>query len=361
MMIPSIKELQLKSSGILSNIKSDIFKPEKRIAIYGAGFLGQWAVQWLLSQHANIIAIFDSDTTKSGKRIAGVKVYKQDDILKVQPDFIFITARHAIKSISNKLKKLGIDNGSLEAFYIANNFSNFIKVHDKFLVDKFSKKTLRAVLMAKLSGKKKYCEDVFELGQYFCLPHFAASEKESYVDAGAYVGDSIERFIWVNNGCFSKIYGFEPGPRQFVALESRINRLINEWAINLDDIKLSQTALSNKTDSICTDSNNGQLQSLALSVCGEDIVQTISLDEFLMGEKVTFIKADVEGMEMQLLQGATKTIKRYKPKLAICVYHYPNDILDLLSYINHIVPEYKFSLRHHSPQQLETVLYCWVE
>ena len=62
-----------------------------------------------------------------------------------------------------------------------------------------------------------------------------------------------------------------------------------------------------------------------------------------------------------MLKGAENTIKKYKPKMAISVYHKPDDLLTIPKYIKEIVPEYKFSLRHHSIGFAETVLYCWTD
>lgn len=46
-------------------------------------------------------------------------------------------------------------------------------------------------------------------------------------------------------------------------------------------------------------------------------------------ETVTFIKMDVESSELESLKGAKETIKRDRPKLAICIYHKPEDMLTL--------------------------------
>lgn len=110
------------------------------------------------------------------------------------------------------------------------------------------------------------------------------------------------------------------------------------------------------------DSQSGQLQSLSLQAsASENSVPVVALDSYLAGERATFVKADVEGMEMALLQGARETIIRHRPKLAICVYHYPSDIPEITNYIRALVPDYQFALRHHSPQLMETVLYAWVD
>ncbi|MDA0067582.1 FkbM family methyltransferase [Brachyspira hyodysenteriae] len=89
------------------------------------------------------------------------------------------------------------------------------------------------------------------------------------------------------------------------------------------------------------------------------IINTI--DNYLNGEPITFLKADVEGEELNMLKGASETIKKYKPKMAISVYHKPNDLITIPQYIKKIVPEYRLALRHHSITFTETVLYCWTE
>jgi len=77
---------------------------------------------------------------------------------------------------------------------------------------------------------------------------------------------------------------------------------------------------------------------------GVEKVKQISLDEFIEENnisKVDFIKSDVEGMERNLLIGAEATIKKFKPRLAICTYHRPDDPEILEKMIKDFSPEYK--------------------
>lgn len=68
---------------------------------------------------------------------------------------------------------------------------------------------------------------------------------------------------------------------------------------------------------------------------------------------------DIENAELNALKGAVQTILRDKPKLAICIYHSNDDMLDIPEYIHSLVPEYKFYVRqHHILPWLETVLYA---
>ncbi len=85
-------------------------------------------------------------------------------------------------------------------------------------------------------------------------------------------------------------------------------------------------------------------------------VNQITLDEFMEENeiaKIDFIKSDVEGMERNLLTGARNTIKKFKPKLAICIYHRPDDPELLEKMIKDFVPEYKII-------KGEKKIYAWV-
>jgi FkbM family methyltransferase len=66
------------------------------------------------------------------------------------------------------------------------------------------------------------------------------------------------------------------------------------------------------------------------------ITETISIDDFFEKynlSKVDFIKMDIEGMELPALKGAIKTIKQFKPKLAISIYHSMNDFVNIIEYL----------------------------
>lgn len=110
--------------------------------------------------------------------------------------------------------------------------------------------------------------------------------------------------------------------------------------------------------------NHNQLQcsSFLSSHNGENLsVPVISLDEYLEDRPATFIKADIEGMELDMLYGAKKTIEKFRPRLALSIYHRPEDIFQIAEYIHNIVPEYRMAVRQHAPMLMDTTLYCWIE
>ena len=71
----------------------------------------------------------------------------------------------------------------------------------------------------------------------------------------------------------------------------------------------------------------------------------------------TFIKMDIEGAEVNAIKGAKNTLMKYKPKLAISIYHKWSHRWEIPLMLKEIVPDYKFYLKKSHPTA-ETVLFC---
>ena len=76
--------------------------------------------------------------------------------------------------------------------------------------------------------------------------------------------------------------------------------------------------------------------------------------------RVDFIKLDIEGSELGALQGGESTIRRFRPKLAISLYHRPNDFFSIPAWIDSLDVGYRMYLDHYTIHQEETVLYAMV-
>lgn len=73
---------------------------------------------------------------------------------------------------------------------------------------------------------------------------------------------------------------------------------------------------------------------------------------------ISFIKMDIEGAELNALQGGGNVLQRWYPKLAICLYHRLQDFWQIPTYVKKIVPDYKLYIRHHQEDLGGTVLYA---
>ncbi|AEF84347.1 hypothetical protein TREPR_0030 [Treponema primitia ZAS-2] len=69
----------------------------------------------------------------------------------------------------------------------------------------------------------------------------------------------------------------------------------------------------------------------------------ITLDDFLDGKEINFIKADIEGAEIALLRGAKKTLLNQKKlQFSLCTYHRQNDAEE----INQILTQNGFTTEY---------------
>ena len=97
---------------------------------------------------------------------------------------------------------------------------------------------------------------------------------------------------------------------------------------------------------------------------GSFAVQTLNIDELTAREKfprVDFIKMDIEGAELDALKGAEKTIRAFRPRLAITLYHRLQDFATIPAYLRDLDLGYRFFLDHFSINQEETVLFAMVD
>ncbi|MFI3177555.1 MAG: FkbM family methyltransferase [Eubacteriales bacterium] len=178
----------------------------------------------------------------------------------------------------------------------------------------------------------------------------ALKKGEIFVDAGVYDGMTSVRFAQICDFNYNKIWMFEPDGERRNSIEENIEKYqLKNTVLYNSGLWYSEDILSFD----CIQNGSSKIQN-----AGELKVIVTDLDSVLKGEAVTYIKMDIEGAELEALKGARQTILRYKPKLAICIYHKSDDIIDIPIYIKSLVPEYKFYIRHYSEKATETVLYA---
>ncbi len=201
--------------------------------------------------------------------------------------------------------------------------------------------------------------------QYFAPPEMCMIDAmEVFVDCGAYVGDVVEKYIQTKNGCFKRIYAFEPGAKQYEALQNRAKRLCAEWALSEDQICCAPYGVGSQSEKMGFAQGGDGLGSMhiAKGEPTEEYAQIVDLDTYLSEEpRIGFIKSDIEGFEMEMLQGAARIIQRDKPLLAITLYHKLTDYYEIPLYLHQLVPEYQFKVLHHYFNWWETVLYAYIE
>lgn len=90
-------------------------------------------------------------------------------------------------------------------------------------------------------------------------------------------------------------------------------------------------------------------------------VEINTIDAIIDNKKITYLKADIEGFEYEMLKGAAEVIKRNKPKIAITTYHKQNDYKEIISLVKSYVPEYNFFVKGiHGEEPKPVMLHFWI-
>lgn len=179
--------------------------------------------------------------------------------------------------------------------------------------------------------------------QYYDVVPF--STKETFVDCGAYDGETTKRFVELNPD-YTSAYVFEPSPKYYAKTCKTLQSYPN--------VHIHQCATYHETTIQTFNSDKGSAS--GFSSDGNIKVKTVRLDDIIQ-EKVTYIKLDVEGAEYETLLGAKRLIETYKPKVAVCVYHNQEDFWRIPRLLLSYNPNYRVLLRHYTEGFLETVMY----
>lgn len=182
---------------------------------------------------------------------------------------------------------------------------------------------------------------------YYCIPETAVEKDDVVFDCGA--AEGLFTFFARRRG--AKAVAFEPHPLYFRGLQKTFADDAGVLLVNaaLGD-KVGQSFLS-KDD-------------IASKVSAEDgypiEVETVDHACARLGLAPTYIKADIEGFEAKMLEGAVETIARLHPRIAITTYHEENDPRELAAILRRIWPGYRIKTkgicnRHGKP----VMLHAW--
>ena len=204
---------------------------------------------------------------------------------------------------------------------------------------------------------KEYKDILFPIAdtahpQYIEPDFFEPKENEVFVDVGVYdLQNSVDFVGWAKKG-YQKIYAFEPDPKCYRNVEKLIEVQDAEFRSKIELVNKGLGANNCVLDFPAEYKGSGVYDGKTISV------EVLTLDSYLHGNSVSFVKMDVEGAEMDVLCGMKETILKHKPKLAVCIYHKHEDIFKIASYLLELVPEYKFYIRHYNSNETEAVLFC---
>ena len=317
------------------------------VFIYGMGD-GALKIMSVMDEYKiPVSGIFASDEYVRGHFFAGHKVHKLSEIEENLTEFIIVLAFAAsYQSLVDTITELAArhillapdvpvaGNGLFTYEYCVENSEKIEKVYS-LLEDEKSKEVFKNIINFKISGKIEYLNDITTPKAEIYQNIIKLTENETYVDLGAYNGDTVLEFLQETNYKFDKIIALEPDKKNFKKLQKNTEGVLN--------IETYNSAVW-EFDTTLTFSNKAGRQS-SLSASGID-TDARSVDSIMGSKPCTLIKMDVEGAEKQAIMGAKFSISNFSPKLMISLYHRNEDLFELPLLINETNPNYKLFLRH---------------
>lgn len=325
------------------------------VAVYGTGngadrVFAEFDRLGIIPQYVAASDSFARERTFHGYKVLPLSVLeKQEPNLTVA--LCFASAREEVIETINRLaQNRTVIMPSVPVYgddvfnkaYLERNISEINRAYE-LLADEKSKQVFRNLIEFQITGDLNLMF-ACETEKREALSLLELKDSENYLDLGAYRGDTVDELIAFSGG-YANITAAEPDKRSF--------KKLCEHCENMQNTTLLNAAVSDKCGVQSFGGNKGRGANLK---DGGTQIQTFTVDS--LNRDFTYIKADTEGAEMQMLSSAVNTLKS-RPKLNIAAYHRSEDIFALVNKIAEINPEYEIYIRHHRHISFwDTNLYC---
>ncbi len=351
-----------------------IMENKEPVIIYGAARMGRLFKKQLNHQQIKVLAFVDSNRQLWGRSINGTVVISPNDL---QTNYfgtsILVASLMYETTICEKLETMNLER-VYPLFYLNLKYPDiFISPEYRGVFDSvfnaenrrkirnvmglWEDDISRTVFSCLIEFRFTFQKDLLKAAksrypQYFEPSIISLSDEEVMLDCGAYIGDTVKQFDEITSGHYKKVYSFEPDRYNFTKLQECASNICPRKIIPLNcgvyrtggELYFSETG--NIDTRVTKDENASKLP-------------VVCIDEFVIGkEPPTFIKMDIEGGEVDALEGSRNTISKYKPKLAIAVYHKAEDLWDIPLLIQQMNPKYKLYLRHYTNELVDMICYA---
>lgn len=343
----------------------------ERFILFGAGHLGKIALKGLRKAGIEPLAFADNNHGIWNTSVEGTVVLPpQDAVKRYSQDAIFVNTVYTSQPVLDQLKSLGLKvvsfaelawkypqaltpHGGVEHPYKIFRQAEHVRKAFSLWADEASRREYIGQLNWQTSLDRSTLPPHLPQQEiYFADDLIALNPDEVFVDCGAFDGDSVQEFLNRRGACFQKIIAIEPDPANCRALEARIAKLPDETR---HKIQIIQSAANSKRSMVTFNATGTAGSAIG---AGSYEVESAPLDELLASNPPTFIKMDIEGAEPEALLGASETIAKHAPVLAICLYHAQEHLWQIPMLLQSLHRDYNFFLRRYADECWEIVCYA---
>ena len=348
----------------------------KPVVLYGTGDGADKVLARLAETGVPVSGIFASDEFVRGQQFHGFTVQAYSELMVLQKKVIVLIAfASELPDVMERFYKLAsvhetyaphvpVFSGeeTVTAAWIKKYERELQTVYER-LADAVSRETFASVLNYKLSGKLSYLQACTTNRTEDLRTIFSFGREETYLDLGAYNGDTVQEFLQLTHGRYKKIIALEPDPKNYKKLTDFVRQY------ELKNVTCLQAGVWNDCGSLELTGNGGRqstfweadrsgfaTQNLS-QTCSmkkkvkKQQVNVVSVDAVLGNDRADYMKFDVEGVEKEALEGAAGHLvpdgNGALPKLLVAAYHHDEDLFALPLLLWKLQPEYQIYLRKH--------------
>ena len=349
------------------------------IVLMGAGGLGRRVLDGL--RHHGVEPIAFADNGRAGTTVEGVPVWSPADAARrygATAAFVLTIwgahLTHRFAHSREQLHALGCDivlpfplllwkyADVLLPFYLQDLPSRVIAQRDAMLAgfEVWADDPSRAEYVAQV--RWRLIADFDGLAppvsgpQYLRDELFTWLDDEWILDGGAFDGDTIRSLAAHRGNRYAHLLAVEPDPANFHRLIDTVAALPENVRSRIDcrHVALAATQTTLHLDASGTAGSATRATGSPTTIA----VPAETIDDLTAGARPTFIKLDIEGFEIDALEGARRTIGRHAPVVAVCVYHAQDHLWRIPLLLREWCPDASLFLRPHREEGWDLVCYA---
>ena len=249
--------------------------------------------------------------------------YKTDKLTSFWSDFMkkfSVSAIYYVEPYDQNVMSFNLpDYDANSMHYYQSHKKELLELFDS-LADETSKQTLYYYVETYLRNTVYKGEHIATRWKYFFGREYERLYKhlagECWINCGANIGDTVFAY-----------FSFDFKPKKIYAFEGD-KQIYDGMLQNLLFLPPDKREL--------------------VEPINEMIDETTDFEKILAGNKCTLLNADIEGAELSLLHAMKNVIQADRPVMAICVYHFKEDLLTVPQFIQSICPDYVYYLRKYA-------------
>lgn len=341
-----------------------------RIAIFGASPAAQEVLALLGDYGKSVEYYFDNNAAKHGKPFMGRPVFPAAKAAEFAEGggAIVIAAAYQAEIAEQLAYDLSIPSSRIFPF-VSRMFAGHF---GRRAVEPYLENLERLIARVADDASRRYIADLVlfrwtmnplelrrnpQLKGFYRYDHPALGPfpGDHIVDCGAYTGDTAEAFL-KRVGENARVTALEPLARNYDQLVA----WVEQHGIS-EKVTPVRAAVGRAcgTATIAAGDDPSDPRAHVNNGAGEEVpVET--LDHLFAGHlrDVDYLKIDIEGFELDALEGARALLRESAPNLAVAGYHKPEHLWQIPELIDAINPGYAIFVGHHPSAPYECEFFC---